>query len=58
MEDFCDGKMFKSHPLFPVHQKALQMFFYFDELETCNPLGSKTKIHKLGSMKIHVCDVC
>ena len=24
------------------------MFFYFDELEVCNPIGSKVKIHKLG----------
>ena len=49
MEDFCDGKAFKSHLLYSVHHKALQIFFYFDELELCNPLGSKTKIHKLGS---------
>lgn len=48
MNDFCDGKTFKSHPLFSVHSNALQIFFYFDELEICNPLGSKAKIHKLG----------
>ena len=47
-EDFCDGKAFAEHPLFSVHTNALQLFFYFDEHELCNPLGSKTKIHKLG----------
>ena len=25
---------------------------YYDELETCNPLGSKAKIHKLGEDKL------
>ena len=48
LHDFCDGKVFSSHPLFSVHKDALQIFFYFDELEVCNPLGSKAKIHKLG----------
>ena len=47
-EDFCDGKAFSQHPLFSVHKDALQLLFYFDELEVCNPLGSKTKVHKLG----------
>lgn len=48
MNDFCDGDTFTSHPVFSVHKDALQIFLYFDELELCNPLGSKTKIHKLG----------
>ena len=46
--DFCDGKVFSSHPLFSVHIDALQLFCYYDDLEVCNPLGSKAKIHKLG----------
>ena len=48
MKDFCDGKSFRAHPLFSTKANALQVFLYFDELETCNPLGSKTKKHKLG----------
>lgn len=48
LEDYCDGKAFSAHPLFSFHNDALQIFLYFDELEVCNPLGSKTKIHKLG----------
>ena len=47
-EDFCDGKEFSSHPLFSAYVDALQLFFYYDDVEVCNPLGSKAKIHKLG----------
>ena len=46
--DFCDGKVYHSHPLFTLHSTALQLFFYYDDLEVCNPLGSKRKIHKVG----------
>lgn len=38
-----------------MHSDALEIFLYFDELEVCNPLGSKAKIHKLGEfMCMHV----
>ncbi len=40
--------MFRSHPLFSVHCDGLQLFLYYDDVEVCNPLGSKRKIHKLG----------
>ena len=42
-------KSFQCSPLFSLHGDALQIFLYFDELETCNSLGSKAKIHKLGN---------
>lgn len=48
LHDYCDGEGFAIHPLFSVHDDALQIFMYFDELEICNPLGSKARIHKLG----------
>lgn len=47
-EDYCDGEAFSSHALFSAHINALQILFYFDELEVANPIGSKAKIHKLG----------
>ena len=47
-EDFCDGKLFREHPLFSSDPFALQIIAYFDELEVCNPLGSHIKRHKLG----------
>lgn len=31
-----------------VRRDALQINLYFDEVELCNPLGSKVKVHKLG----------
>ena len=46
--DYCDGEGFTTHPLFSAHNDALQIFLHFDEVELCNPLGSKVKIHKLG----------
>jgi len=48
LEDFCDGELFTSHPIFSTDPYALQIIAYFDELEVCNPLGTHTKIHKLG----------
>ena len=46
--DFCDGSVYRSHPLFSQDSSALQIVAYYDELETCNPLGSHVKRHKLG----------
>ena len=48
MGDFCDGKTFRDHTLFSSNPKALQVMLYYDDVEICNPLGSKSKIHKLG----------
>ena len=48
LNDFADGSCCQNHPLFSVHQDAFQICIYTDEIETVNPLGSKTKIHKLG----------
>lgn len=46
--DICDGDMFRKHPLFSTDEKAIQIIAYYDEIELCNPLGSNTKVHKLG----------
>ena len=46
--DYCDSEQFKTHPLFNTHPHSLQISLYYDDLETCNPLGSKAKIHKLS----------
>lgn len=48
MGDYCDGTQFKEHPLLSTDLNALQIMLYFDELEVCNPLGTKTKSHNLG----------
>ncbi|XP_037553160.1 uncharacterized protein LOC119429642, partial [Nematolebias whitei] len=46
-QDFVDGDIFKSHPLFLKVPKALQLIFYTDEIELCNPLGSRSNKNKL-----------
>lgn len=46
--DFCDGEIYKQHPLFSTDKQALQIIMYFDEVETTNPLGSYRGVHKLG----------
>ena len=48
LSDYCNGEFFKSNPLFQDDPCALQIQLYYDELELCNPLGSKTKVHKIG----------
>lgn len=48
LSDFCDGSHFRCHSMFGIDSRALQFFFYYDDIEMCNPLGSHTKKHKLG----------
>ena len=48
LQDYCDGSVFNNHPLFATHTSALQILLYFDDVEVCNPLASKTKTHKLS----------
>ena len=48
MEDFCDGKFFKDHPVFKRHPNALQFILYYDDIEVANPLGSRSGVHKIG----------
>lgn len=50
MYNYCDGSKCSSHPLFSRCPEALQIQLYFDDLETTNPLGTKTKIHKMGAV--------
>ena len=44
----CDGEFFKTHPIFSEDPTALQIMAYYDDVEVVNPLGSKTKKHKVG----------
>lgn len=46
--DFCDAAAYRTHPLFSLYHQALQIMLYYDDLEVCNPIGSRAKIHKLG----------
>ena len=50
LEDFCDAEVYAQHSLYSKFPHALQMMFYYDDVEVCNPIGSRTKIHKLGKL--------
>ena len=46
--DYCDSDHYCRHQLFSEDPTALQLILYYDELELCNPLGSRRKKHKIG----------
>lgn len=48
LRDVCDGSFFKEHPVFAKDPTALQIIGFYDDVEITNPLGSKTKKHKVG----------
>lgn len=50
LTEYCDGNRFQNSNFFRENPRAFQVHLYFDEFETANPLGSKTKIHKLGGI--------
>ena len=57
LEDYCDGSLFRNHPLFANHSESelclkLQLIKYFDEVEVTNPLGSRKGKHKLGIISL------
>ena len=47
--DYCDAELYKSIPLFNDLniEHLLQIIMYYDDVETCNPLGGQAGIHKL-----------
>ena len=46
MRDICDGWQAKEHNLDGT--LTIHILAYFDEVESCNPLASHAKKHKLG----------
>ena len=50
LNDFCDGEFIKNHPLVTKNPETLILAFYFADLETANPLGSRRGKHKLGEL--------
>jgi len=45
--DFQDGQIFKNDSYFKDHHEAVALVIFHDEVEVCNPLGSKAGKHKL-----------
>ena len=50
MADYCDSPAYQDNPVFRMDDTALQIQLYYDDLEVVNPLGSNTKVHKLGEL--------
>lgn len=45
--DFCCGTTFKNRDFFRDNPKCLKIQLYADEFEVCNPLQSKSGVHKM-----------
>lgn len=48
--DYCDGTEYKGCALFSEDPCALQIQLYYDEVDVCNEIGSKSTVHKLGML--------
>ena len=51
--DYGDRSVYKSHALYSSNPLSLQIIAYYDDVEVCNPLGSRAKKRKLGMIHIH-----
>ena len=49
LHDYCDGEFVRNHPLVKNDDETL-IGFYFDDLETANPFGSRRGKNKLGKL--------
>lgn len=49
-----DSSHFRNHKLFSKVKNALRLQIFFDECESTNPLGSKTKKHELGMFNFNI----
>ena len=50
--DYYDGTEYKQCSLFSEDPRALQVQLYYDEVDVCNEIGSKSTVHKLGMLGI------
>ncbi|KAE8743470.1 hypothetical protein FOCC_FOCC010922 [Frankliniella occidentalis] len=48
LSSYIDGEQFATHPFFIEHPDAFQLGFYYDDVETTNPNGSKVGGHTLS----------
>ena len=52
LRDFSDGIIFKQHD-FKKNLHGIQIIAYYDEVETCNPLGSSSGKYTLDVYFLH-----
>ncbi|KAJ8039915.1 hypothetical protein HOLleu_14068 [Holothuria leucospilota] len=48
LEGYQDGKQYRQLGIFKEYPNALRFQLFYDDVEVCNPIGSKAGIHKLG----------
>lgn len=46
----CDGTIWTNIREHYVNKTVIPLFLYYDDFETCNPLGSAAGIHKVGAL--------
>ncbi|KAK3911240.1 Zinc finger protein 605 [Frankliniella fusca] len=49
LRSYLDGRRCKDNPLISRHPRIIRLQLYWDDVEVCNPLGSKTSIHKIAA---------
>lgn len=49
-KSFCCGDVFKSEEFFRLNPEALQLQIAFDDVEICDPLSSKSNMHKISAV--------
>ena len=55
LQDICDGTIFNDNPMLHDDERALQIIGYYDEFTLTNPLMSRAKQHKIGSVCMNTC---
>lgn len=53
-ERFCCGKLFQSSEFFQQNPTAIQLQLSTDDFEICNPLGSKSNLHKISAVYLQI----
>lgn len=48
LNDIDDGTIVHTHPLLSLQGNSLKIVLYFDDVELCNPIGTRRLIHKVG----------
>lgn len=47
---FCCGDVYKSEEFFQLNKNAIQLQLAIDDVEICDPLGSKNNVHKVCNL--------
>lgn len=54
LDSYMKGEKSKRNPVLKDHPDALRFVLYYDDLEACSPLKSKSGLHKIGAFYLYV----